>query len=639
MRPRGGLALRLTLLVFVCGGLAVGAVVAYNDFITRRLVVREIEDSARNLAQSAANHVEAVLRSTEKVPGFISDLLEEGVYRESELWTLLLTEVEQNPEIYGATIAFEPYAFDDSRRYFAPYFYRRGAGEIEFTLMGSDAYRYFNRDWYQIPKELGHAVWSEPYYDEGGGNTLMATYSVPFYRTVAGERRFTGVVTADVSLNWLQAYLSAIRISQTGYAFLISKNGRVVTHPRSDLVMNETIFSLAEAQDDPGLREIGRDMIRGQLGLAHTRSLLNNQESWLVYAPVPSTGWSLGAVFPREELLGGVIDLARTQLLLAALGGLAFLGVIIAVARSITRPLTALARASEEVARGNLEGALPVVRSRDEVGQLAAAFGRMQHDLKQYLAEHDQLLSIRHELDVARRIQQSILPRTFPPFPDRHDFEIFADMIPAQELGGDFYDLFLIDTHHLGVAIGDVSGKGVPAALFMAVTRTLLRSTAMQGLTLSECLGRVNALLCRDNTMEMFVTLFYGILDTRSGTLEYGNGGHVHPFILRKATGVQELEGTGGIALGALDSARYEVRSTTLQAGDGIFLYTDGVTEAMDAEGQLFSDQRLRACLGQINGAGPEAVVRHVVEEVQRHTFQTAQNDDITAMALRYARP
>jgi phosphoserine phosphatase RsbU/P len=638
MLRRRGIALRLILLVFIGGGFTVGIVLGYNYIVARRLMVSEIEESAKNLALAAANHVEAVVRSTEKVPSYVADLLEDPNYTEGELWTLLIAEVEQNPQIYGATIAFEPYAFDDSRRYFAPYFYRHGPDQLEFTLLGSDTYRYFYRDWYQIPKELGHALWSEPYYDEGGGNILMATYSVPFYRTVAGERRFSGVVTADVSLDWLRAYLATIHISDTGYAFLISKNGRIVTHPHAEFVMNETIFSLADAHDDAQLRTIGREMIRGTLGLAHTRDFLTGHPSWIAYASVPSTGWSLAAVFPRDELLAEVINLSRIQLGLAAIGGLGFLAVVILVARSITRPLTALATASEEVARGNLDATLPVVRRRDEVAQLTDAFGRMQQDLKQYLKEHDELLTIRHELDVARRIQESILPRTFPAFPERRDFDVFADMIPAQEVGGDFYDLFLIDDQRLAFAIGDVSGKGVPAALFMAVTRTVLHSTAMLGGGAAECLERVNALLCHGNSASMFVSLFYGILHTDTGVLEYVNAGHPHPYVLRSGTAVEDLAGTGGIIVGAVEGTRYNAGTITLRAGDGVFLYTDGVTEAMDAAGQLFTDARLRACLSQADGASPEQVVRKVTEEVQRHAFQTPQSDDITVLAVRYLR-
>lgn len=259
--------------------------------------------------------------------------------------------------------------------------------------------------------------------------------------------------------------------------------------------------------------------------------------------------------------------------------------------------------------------------------------------LKQAVRDHDQLVSIRHELDIASQIQQSILPRTFPPYPERRDFEIFAEMIPAREVGGDFYDFFLIDAERLGLVIGDVSGKGVPAALFMAVTRTLLKSTALAGLGPAECLQRVNNLLCLDNASEMFVTVFYGILNTRSGVLAYSNGGHNPPYLLRGDGHAEVLAGTGDMVLAALENTAYHEKSAALAAGDGIFLYTDGVTEAMDAAGSLFSDERLATFLGSTNGATPQQLIRGVVETVRHHSGETAQTDDITALAIRYRGP
>ena len=256
--------------------------------------------------------------------------------------------------------------------------------------------------------------------------------------------------------------------------------------------------------------------------------------------------------------------------------------------------------------------------------------------LRQAVHEHDQLVAIRNELDIASHIQQSILPRTFPPFPQRHDFEIFAEMIPAREVGGDFYDFFLIDDVHLGLIVGDVSGKGVPAALFMAVTRTLLKSTALAGLPPAECLRRVNTLLCLDNASEMFVTVFYGILDTQTGELAYCNGGHNPPYLLRAGSRAERLAGTGDMVLGTLQSARYHEKTTHLARGDGLFLYTDGITEAMDATCDLFSDQRLATFLGETNGVTPEQLICATIAAVKRHCGATPQSDDITALAVRY---
>jgi serine phosphatase RsbU (regulator of sigma subunit) len=256
--------------------------------------------------------------------------------------------------------------------------------------------------------------------------------------------------------------------------------------------------------------------------------------------------------------------------------------------------------------------------------------------LQQAMHEHEQLLAIRRELDIASNIQQSSLPQVFPPFPHRADFDIYAAMVPAREVGGDFYDFFLIDDARLGVVVGDVSGKGVPAALFMAVSRTLLRSNALAGLPPGECLQRVNSLLCLENSAEMFVSVFYAILDTRTGGFEYSNGGHNRPYLRRQDGTAEVLEGTGGTVLGVLEDCPYTARSATLRPGDGVFLFTDGVTEAMDADGNLFSDDRLYAALGRYGHAPPDALIRAVLDEVSRYAGGVAQSDDITALAIRY---
>ena len=271
-----------------------------------------------------------------------------------------------------------------------------------------------------------------------------------------------------------------------------------------------------------------------------------------------------------------------------------------------------------------------------ENARMYAQLKRQFLALQQAMHEHEQLLAIRRELDIASNIQQSSLPQVFPPFPHRTDFDIFAAMVPAREVGGDFYDFFLIDDARLGVVVGDVSGKGVPAALFMAVSRTLLRSNALAGLAPGECLQRVNSLLCLENSAEMFVSVFYGILDTRTGGFEYGNGGHNRPYLLRHGGAAEVLEGTGGAVLGVLEDHPYAAKSATLRPGDGVFLYTDGVTEAMDADGNLFSDARLHTALGQYGQAPPETLVRAVMDEVSRYAGGVAQSDDITALAVRY---
>jgi sigma-B regulation protein RsbU (phosphoserine phosphatase) len=257
--------------------------------------------------------------------------------------------------------------------------------------------------------------------------------------------------------------------------------------------------------------------------------------------------------------------------------------------------------------------------------------------LKRSLRTQEQLLAIQQELSIAARIQQSILPRQFPPFPDRHEFDLHAAMVPAKEVGGDLFDFFLLDRDHLGVVIGDVSGKGVPAALFMAVSRTLLRATALQRLPPGECLQYLNTTLAAQNASSMFVTLYYGILDTRSGEIEYAVGGHNPPYVVSADGAARQLPITNsGTIVGLIEEAHYETSGCRIAPGESIVLYTDGVTEAMNREEEFFGEERLETFLAERPGADAVRLVSDLHAVVQEFAAGMPQADDITVVALRY---
>ena len=253
--------------------------------------------------------------------------------------------------------------------------------------------------------------------------------------------------------------------------------------------------------------------------------------------------------------------------------------------------------------------------------------------LRTTLAEKERISS---ELRVASSIQQSILPRTFPPFPARTEFDLYAESIPAKEMGGDFYDFFLIDDHRLGLVIADVSGKGVPAAIFMAVSRTVIKAGAMTGIDPGECLRQANILLCQDNDAAMFVTVFYGWIDLRTGVLVYANAGHNHPYLIRRHEGLLALPATGGMAVGVIESAEFLGNTIALLPGDALFLFTDGITEAMNESSELFGDDRLEACLRQAGPEEPRKLLTAVLAAVRTFVDGAPQSDDITALAFRY---
>ena len=256
--------------------------------------------------------------------------------------------------------------------------------------------------------------------------------------------------------------------------------------------------------------------------------------------------------------------------------------------------------------------------------------------LKEAMQSRDQLMFIKHELGIATEIQTSILPKVFPPFPDRKEFDIYAKMIPAREVGGDLYDFFLIDKSRVGVIIGDVSGKGIPAAMFMAVSKTLLKATALKGIPPDSCLESVNNILVDESLPSMFVTVFYGIFDTRNGSFEYCNGGHNPPYLISAGGEVRQLDNRGGVFLGALKNLEYESNVVMLQPGETLFLITDGITEAMNTREEMFGEERSQAALQMHAGKPLPELVQKVLEEVQAFAGAQEQSDDLTCLTLRY---
>ncbi len=256
--------------------------------------------------------------------------------------------------------------------------------------------------------------------------------------------------------------------------------------------------------------------------------------------------------------------------------------------------------------------------------------------LKEALKNRDNFLALQQELEVAKSIQLSILPQNFPPFPDKTQFELEAFIETAKEVGGDFYDFFMINDEKLGFVIGDVSGKGVPAAIFMAVCKTSLKATAMRNLPANECLQIINQNLCRESVSTMYVTALFGILNIYTGELEYCNAGHNMPYHLKKNGESEQLESTGCIPLGYLEDFKYEKKKIKIQNGETLFLYTDGVTEAMDSEENEFSEVRLEQTLKKLNNASLNKLKQGVISAVKIFTKGIPQSDDITLLVLKF---
>jgi phosphoserine phosphatase RsbU/P len=336
----------------------------------------------------------------------------------------------------------------------------------------------------------------------------------------------------------------------------------------------------------------------------------------------------------------GTIDLILTDINMPVMDGLTLLSKINDLNNKLLKSVIVSAYGDMENIRTAMNrGAYDFITKPIDLKDLEITIEKSLKEIelyKQAIVSHNKLVALQQELDIANVIQTSILPKTFPPFPDRKEFEIYAKMLPAKEVGGDLYDFFLIDKYRLGVVIGDVSGKGIAAALLMAVCKTLLKATAYKGMPADNILSEVNNILFEESPSNMFVTVFYGVLDTRSGAFEYSNGGHNSPYLISTDGKVQPLADIGGMLLGALKNMEYESNVIMLKPGESLLFYTDGVTEAFNKDNEEFQESRLEQILDKKNSLSTNDVIQHVFETVQEFADGVEQSDDITCLALKY---
>jgi sigma-B regulation protein RsbU (phosphoserine phosphatase) len=360
----------------------------------------------------------------------------------------------------------------------------------------------------------------------------------------------------------------------------------------------------------------------------------------VAFVPVKQGDLSLAIIYPRAELMAAAFDLQKELLALGAIGLAGLFVALWLVARSISRPITQLAQAAQEVAAGQFDLRLDASGATAEVRRLTFAFNKMARDLQMRMQELRYTTTVKErlegELAAARSIQMSLLPKVFPAFPDRTEFDVHAMVRPAREVGGDFYDFYFIDDERLCVLLGDVSGKGIPAALFMAVTKTLLKATSSASLDPGEVLAKVNDELCDESATGMFVTLAFAILHTGTGEVTFANAGHHAPLRLQTDGTIAPLDGVSGVALALLPDLRYGVTTAQMQPGEAIFFYTDGVTEALSSQRDFYGPARLRMLLRDVLEAPAEQINRAVVQDVRTFCAEREQSDDISVLTVRW---
>ena len=490
--------------------------------------------------------------------------------------------VKDNPVLVGSTVALVP-GYDRDRPLYAPYAARTGekGDSLAFLSLATESYDYPSKEWFTKPLEIDEGYWSEPYIDVGGGEIPMTTYSVPIRDT---DGRNAGVLTGDISLDWLTDLVGDQKIYPNSRTIMLSRKGLFMVSPREEVVMTMTVQEVvSQLADSMSFKAINRAMLNGETG--ESTVTINGDKHHVYYAPVERTGWSMCIIIPNDDVYSGIRKDDMLILLFQLLG----LAMLLIILRSFIKGQMKYSELNERKER--MEG----------------------------------------ELQIASRIQMSMVPDSLKSFPERHDLDMAAVIIPAKEVGGDLYDYFIRD-EKLFFCIGDVSGKGVPASLVMAVTRTMFRGAASHEDSPERIVQTMNDSMADMNENDMFVTFFLGVLDLTNGHLSYCNAGHNPPRALTDH--IFDLPVRPNLPLGIMQGFPFEGQEMDLIYDDALFLYTDGLTEAENSSRKLFGEARMDAALHGRRSAMDH--LRDIQTKVEDFVGDAPQSDDLTMLFIHY---
>ncbi len=508
------------------------------------------------------------------------------------------------------------------------------------------------RDWYKAamanPDTL---VWLPTYLDSYGNTCITAAKS---YRDADGKT--AGVVASDVLLTSIIDDVMSLKIGDTGSCFIVDSEMNFIAHQD----MNNENFN-----PDINAHFAGQDFVNtiksSDDGIVETT--FEDDNCYVAFSEMQETGWSFCASIETNEVTAPakqakeqsdeltktsqesmqkrLFDINRLFMIYFAVIGILVIMISFAVSGTITKPIQRLARGVKSIGEGNLDQKIKV-ESGDEIGQLAVRFNDMQDNLKDYLENIRRVTAekekIGAELSVATQIQADMLPRIFPPFPERKEFDLYATMDPAKEVGGDFYDFFLADDDHLVLVIADVSGKGVPAALFMVIAKTLIKNRTQNNkdYSPSKILSDVNDQLCEGNEAGLFVTVWLAIIEISTGKGIVANAGHEHPAIRRKDGNYELVVYRHSPAVATMEGIPFKEHEFELNPGDSIFVYTDGVAEATNLDNELYGTDRMLANLNENKDANPEFLLKQLKKDVDEFVGEAPQFDDITMLGLSW---
>lgn len=643
VNPRQSFRLKLCFFVIMVSLGAFLTVTAVCGYFVQQEVREELETVANAKLDGVVTTLRSQLETTEvSAENFVSfNRSPRMSHRADSMHYFGKLFLEANPQIQGVVWAYIPDKGFPYSKKTSPYIMRDGKGGYICTDI-VDSYDYEERNWYAYPVRTGKNVWSKPYRELNG--TVITTYSGLLYN---GEGHEFAVFALDISISSLVDSLQSMRPYKTAELAILDAEGRFVAHQDSDVVLNMDVTALAKrykSKVDPKILEEMSNGVRG-----HGEITRDGETYYVFYAPVEKNGWTVVLEIPRIELRRNYDAMFRTL-------GLIMITVIIILAiltlvviQRLTKPLEQFAKAARDISHGDFHIQLPVIKDHNELYDLRQALASMEVSLSNYMTQLKATTKanakIENELYVASAIQQSMVPQKFPPFPDRPDIDVYASLIPAKAVGGDVYD-FLLDGDDLYFCIGDVSGKGVPASLFMAIVSSLFRTVATTEKHPAKIAQRMNNTIAEHNEQNMFVTMYIGRANLVTGEVALCNCGHNAPVTngcLDMTMGIvkpgdrhfMEMAPTN-LPIGIIRGYDYKEIVFHVEPGVTLFLYTDGVTEAESKQKTLYGDDRLVEILRSCDkDATAEQLVKTVVEDVRAHSEKVDQSDDITILCIR----
>jgi len=594
---RQKLSVRVSLWVVFFATIIFNIALGFLFYQSRDTVRQEAVSRAMQILDKTSLQVEGILNRVEVASNMTKWLVEGHPNQADSMFVYSRGMLLKNPDFYNCSIAFEPYYFKDKGRYFSAYTKHMG-DSIRTIQGGSDNYQYFFVDWYLMPQLLKKPCWTEPYmdYDVPTNTSEMVT---SYCQTLTDSQgQVIGVINTSLSISWLSKTISTIKPYPNSYSIMIGRGGTFFVHPDTAKITRQSIFTQTLEQPDTALTSLGYAMTHGKEGMKQMN--LNGEDCFVFYKPLGQTGCSMAIVCPESDIFTGFDRLRRTIMAIITIGLVLMFYLFIRIITRELRPLRQLVKEAENIASGQFDAPLPDYQRVDEIGQLSHSFADMQQSLVKYIDELKsttiQKASIERDLQVANDIQMGMLPVDFPTREDRDDVQLYASLTPAKEVGGDLFDFYFRD-EKLFFCIGDVSGKGVPASLFMALIRSTFRAVSAYESMPDRIVMMMNKTICDMNKAQMFVTLFVGVLDLPTGRLHYCNAGHDSPLLV--GAGVGELSCESNIPIGFIPSWQYIRQEVKIFTGTTIFLFTDGLTEAMNANLEQFQIERVNDVANQ----------------------------------------